>query len=266
MNFAGPGVPLTEPGLDYAASIADVGVAELWALMSVETSGCGFLADRRPKILFERHIFSRLTDGRFDADDPDISQPSQGGYGAPGAHQYDRLCVALTLDAEAALQSASWGLGQVMGENFKDSGYTSIDDMVAAMIAREDSQLKAIVAFLKSTGMDESLRNHNWTSFARRYNGPNFAANNYDGLLSHFYEIYRAGVLPSVEIRAVQIALTYRGFPVGRADGVMGDRTTNAIKAFQAASHLAATGLVDGALLAELKVSNNTGPGNSPIS
>jgi hypothetical protein len=254
MNFSGPGLPLTQDGLDAAAGAADIGIAELWALVSVETSGCGFLADRRPKILFERHIFSRLTDGQFDADDPDISQPSQGGYGAPGAHQYDRLCVASTLNAEAALQSASWGLGQIMGENFKDSGFASIDDMVAAMIAREDNQLRAIVAFLKSTGMDESLREHNWTSFARRYNGPNYAASNYDGLLSHFYELYNAGVLPSVEIRAAQIQLTYEGFMVGRADGVMGDRTTNAIKAFQAASHLAVTGLVDGALLAELKV------------
>jgi N-acetylmuramidase/Putative peptidoglycan binding domain len=252
MNFSGPGVPLTQAGLDYAAGIAEVGVAELWALMSVETSGCGFLADRRPKILFERHIFSRLTDGRFDADDPDISQPSQGGYGTPGAHQYDRLCAALTLNEAAALQSASWGLGQVMGENFRDSGFATIDDMVAGMIAHENNQLKAIVAFLKATGMDESLREHNWTSFARRYNGPNFAANNYDGLLDHFYEIYSAGVSPSVEIRAVQIALTYKGFPVGRADGVMGDRTANAVKAFQVASRLPAAGQVDAALRSAL--------------
>jgi hypothetical protein len=252
MNFSGLGVPLTQAGIAAAAGAADIGVPELWALMSVETSGCGFLPDRRPKILFERHIFSRLTDGRFDVDDPDISQPSQGGYGFPGGHQYDRLCVALTLDAAAALQSASWGLGQVMGENFRDSGFPSVDDMVAAMIAREDSQLQAIVAFLKATGMDQSLREHDWASFARRYNGPNFAANNYDGLLSHFYEIYSAGALPSVETRAVQIELAYRGYPVGRADGVTGDRTTSAIRAFQVASQLPETGVVDAALLGEL--------------
>jgi N-acetylmuramidase len=80
-------------------------------------------------------------------------------------------------------------------------------------------------------------------SFARRYNGPNFAVNNYDGLLRHFYEIYSGGVLPSVEIPAVQVAQAHMEFPVGRADDVMGDRTTNAIKHFQAAIHLAGTGL-----------------------
>lgn len=252
MNFSGPGIPLTQDGLDYAADTADIGLAEIWALMSVETSGCGFLVDRRPKILFERHIFSRLTDGRFDADDPDISQASQGGYGSPGAHQYDRLAAAFALDAEAALQSASWGLGQIMGENFQDAGFASVDDMVAAMIARENNQLIAIAAFLRATGMDESLREHQWSSFARRYNGPNYAASNYDGHLSHFYEIYSSGTLPSIQVRAVQIALGYKGFSVGRADGVAGARTMNAIKAFQAASHLPVTGQVDDTLLGRL--------------
>ncbi len=45
---------------------------ELWAVLSVETSGCGYLPDKRPKILFERRVFSRLTGHRFDADDPDM--------------------------------------------------------------------------------------------------------------------------------------------------------------------------------------------------
>jgi hypothetical protein len=48
----------------------EVGLAEIWAVFSVETSGCGFLTDRRPKILFERHIFSHLTNGRYDAQNP----------------------------------------------------------------------------------------------------------------------------------------------------------------------------------------------------
>lgn len=252
MNFTGPGTPLTEAGLSSAASLADIGLAELWALMSVETSGCGYLADRRPKILFERHVFSRLTDGKFDADDPDVSQPTQGGYGPPGAHQYDRLAAAMQLDAEAGLKSASWGLGQVMGENFKQAGFASVDDMVAAMVAREDNQVAAITAFLQSTGMAESLRAHQWSAFARRYNGPSYAANNYDGLLGHFYEIYSTGKLPSVEIRAVQVALMYRGYAVGRFDGIVGAQTASAIKKFQAASGLPETGEIDAALTSKL--------------
>jgi len=61
----------------------------------------------RAKILFERHKFSRATSGRFDETHPGISNPVQGGYGAGGAHQYDRLAEAILLDREAALEGAS---------------------------------------------------------------------------------------------------------------------------------------------------------------
>jgi len=252
MNFYGPGTPLTQGGLNDAAKLADVGLVELWALMTVETSGCGYLPDRRPKILLERHIFSRLTSGKFDADDPDVSQPSQGGYGVPGAHQYDRLSAALQLNAEAALQSCSWGLGQIMGENFKEAGFASVDDMVAAMIAREDNHVAAITAFLQSTGIAETLRSHQWTSFARRYNGPDYAANNYDGVLGHFYDLYNTSGVPSVEVRAVQIALTYEGYPLGRIDGIIGTQTQGAIKHYQQANGLSVTGQIDDTLTAKL--------------
>jgi hypothetical protein len=252
MNFFGPGNPLTQGGLNDASKIADVGLSELWALVSVETSGCGYLPDRRPKILFERHIFSRLTGRKFDADDPEVSQPSQGGYGPSGTYQYDRLTVAMDLDSDAALKSASWGLGQIMGENFKEAGFASVDDMVAGMIAREDNQIAAITAFLHSTGMDDALRNHDWAGFARRYNGPNYAANNYDGTLGHFYAIYSSGDLPSLEIRSVQVALIYAGYPVGRVDGIVGRETSGAIRQYQTANGLTVTGQIDDELIAKL--------------
>jgi hypothetical protein len=92
-DFTGAGAPLSQNGVEAVASSVSVGLPELLAVLTVETSGCGFLADRRPKILFERHVFSRLTSHRFDADDPDVSQPSPGGYGPSGAHQYERLGV-----------------------------------------------------------------------------------------------------------------------------------------------------------------------------
>jgi len=108
VDFSGAGSPLTSDGISRSCDAVNVGPGEMWSIISVETSGCGFLPDRRPKILFERHVFHRLTGGRFDADDPDVSQPSQGGYGPGGAYQYDRLAAAIQLDRIAALQSASW--------------------------------------------------------------------------------------------------------------------------------------------------------------
>ena len=253
VSFTGAGTPMTDDGVNAAADAVGVGLSEIWSVISVETSGCGSLPDRRPKILFERHIFSRLTGGRFDAEDPDVSQPSPGGYGPSGAHQYERLEFALLLDQTAALKSASWGLGQIMGENFGAAGFGSVDDMVAAMVESEDRQMRSMAAFITASGMAQHLRSHNWAGFARRYNGPNFASNNYDGQLAHFFQIYASGATPNLRIRAAQVLLTYRGFSPGGIDGVVGARTAAAIRAFQASIGVAQSGVVDDALLAALQ-------------
>src|SRR5262245_45531080 len=109
MEFAGASKPLTQKSLDAAAAIVDINNIAMWAVIQIESSGAGYLPDRRPKILFERHKFHRATGGRFDNSHPDISNRKQGGYGAGGAHQYERLEEALALDRDAALSSASWG-------------------------------------------------------------------------------------------------------------------------------------------------------------
>jgi len=252
MDFVGAGSPLTQTDMNNCAATVNVGLAELWSVLSVETSGCGFLADRRPKILFERHIFGRLTNGRFDADDPDVSARTAGGYGPSGAHQYDRLGAAIQLDRAAALQSASWGLGQIMGENFAMAGFADAETMVASMAVSESAQLQAMMNFLKASGLDRSLRRHDWAGFARLYNGPNYAKNNYDGLLQHFYQRYSSAALPDLTVRAAQVYLNYKGFTAGGVDGIVGQNTVKAVKAYQASKELPQTGVIDDQLIAAL--------------
>lgn len=99
--------PLSAAGLCAAATTIGVDVATIWAILAVETSGCGYLSDRRPQILYERHIFHRLTDGVFDAKHAGISSDQAGGYGRGGGAQYPRLGEAVALARSAALQSAS---------------------------------------------------------------------------------------------------------------------------------------------------------------
>ena len=251
-EFVGPGTPLTEQGIAKAAASLGLGAAELWAVMSVETSGCGFLPDKRPKILFERHLFHRLTDGQFDDTNPDISNPSAGGYGAGGAHQYDRLAEAIGLDRDAALQSASWGLGQILGENFAAAGFADAEAMVQAMTVSEDEQLMAMASFVKANGLSRALVQHDWTGFARRYNGPAFEQNDYDGKLRDFFAQFSGGDLPDLEVRTVQVLLTYKGFNPGGIDGVAGQHTANAIRAFQRLVGAPETGEIDAGLVAAL--------------
>jgi hypothetical protein len=251
-EFAGSGAPLSSEGLEAAADRLHVGLPEIWTVLKVETSGCGYIADRRPKILFERHFFHRLTQGRFDAADADVSAASAGAYGASGAHQYDRLGRALALDRLAALKSASWGVGQVMGDNAALVGYPDVEAMVRAMVASEDAQLAAMLSYCVKTGIDRAMQQHDWAKFAHGYNGPNFAKNAYDTRLAEAFAQLSAHGTPDLRIRSAQVYLTYRGFKPGPVDGAMGSLTRDALKAFQRGASLAETGSVDNKTLAAL--------------
>jgi len=91
MQFNGSAEPLTKNGLEKTKKLLNAGDAEIWAALTVETRGCGFLPDKRPYILFERHIFSKYTQHVYDKKYPDISNPVAGGYGEGGENQYLRL-------------------------------------------------------------------------------------------------------------------------------------------------------------------------------
>src|SRR5215510_6239652 len=179
MKFAGTSLPLSDSGLKQVLDLLKTGAAEVWTVLAVETHGCGFLKDRRPLILFERHIFHNETNGAHDLTHPGISAPTSGGY-VGGAAEYDRLQEAFALNPHAALDSASWGIGQVMGFNCKLAGFNSVEDMVTAMVNDEDAQLKGMANFMHSQNLHVALSKHDWSGFARDYNGPSFAKNQYD--------------------------------------------------------------------------------------
>jgi len=240
MEFQGTGTPLTESGLDRVCNALDVKAPALWAVVTVETRGFGFLQEKRPLILFERHIFHRRTNGRFAAIAPHVSDPIPGGY-LGGALEYVRLHEAIALHRRAALESASWGIGQVMGFNHQVAGFSSAEELVAAMMHDETNQLLAMANFISGNGLDRALRRHDWVAFARGYNGPDFARNEYDTRLKAAHVELQES-FPDLRLRAVQAALLYAGFDPGRVDGLFGKRTRAALIAFQTKQGLAPTG------------------------
>ncbi|CAH0532154.1 hypothetical protein UAM5_00037 [Ralstonia phage UAM5] len=182
---------------DYARAAAALGVpvAAVKAVTDVESNGHGFLSDGRPLILYERHIMRRqlIAAGRAaDADSHEASEPNivnraPGGYKG-GAAEWDRLDAAVHIDRACALESASWGLFQIMGFHWKSLGYESVQAFVNAMYASEGAQLDAFVAFVKANpNLLRALRAKDWPGFARGYNGPGYAANKYDTKLAAAY-------------------------------------------------------------------------------
>ena len=248
--FQGNAFGLSSDGLARVSSDLGVHASEIWTVLAVETSGCGFLPDRRPQILYERHIFHRLTQGRYD--DGDISDPSPGGYGPRGAQQYDRLARAAAKDRLAALQSASWGIGQIMGGNYRSAGFHDVEEMVGAMCQSEDNQLAAMAAFLNNSNLHTSLQAHDWTSFARGYNGANYVINRYDVRLSGEFQKYSTGVLPDLNVRSAQLYLTYLGYHPGPVDGVAGVQTLAAFTEFAAQQGFHDEGILDADSITQL--------------
>ena len=231
--FTGRALPITSEGIESAAALIGVSAATLWSVITVETRGVGFMPDRRPYLLFERHIFSRRTNGRFDAVNADISGPP-GGYGAYGAHQYSRLAAAIACDRQAALESASWGLGQIMGFNAPAAGYASAEEMVSRLQGAEDEHLAATARFIAASKLHRTLQSRDWAGFARGYNGPGYAANRYDQKLAEAYARFARDGLPDLTIRALQLLLSYAGENPGGIDGIQGAGTMAAVQRFKA--------------------------------
>jgi hypothetical protein len=141
--------------------------------------------DPVPAILFERHLFHRATQGKYDESHPRISNSTQGGYGAK-ALQYEKLMEAYALDPNAALRSASWGRFQILGLNFKATGFQNVQEYVESVSESEVNQLLAFVAFIKvDPVLRKAICNKDWHGFAVRYNGP--AQQGYDAIIERNY-------------------------------------------------------------------------------
>ncbi|MCU4482244.1 N-acetylmuramidase domain-containing protein [Acinetobacter ursingii] len=177
---------------DYIAAAARLKVSELAIRVfgAVEGRGVGFLKNGKPKILFERHrMYFYLTQKKGEAfakkmmaDRPNIVNTATGGYQGNEA-EYVRLELAKQIDVECALMSASWGQFQIMGENWKQLGYTSVQEFVDQQFASESHQLEAFIRYIEwKTGMIEkkkvalidALRAENWDAVFTLYNGPNY--------------------------------------------------------------------------------------------
>lgn len=196
MNFIGIGKKLDDIDLPRAGGMIGVGEDEIHAVLDTETAGTGFDAVGRPRLLFEPHVFFRLlsragkSDALREARRQGLAYPRWGMEKYP-RDSYPRLVAAVALDEDLALQSGSFGLGQLMGFNYATAGYGSALAMVTDFMADEENQLQAMIRFVVSTGLDDELRRHDWKGFARGYNGPGFAKNGYDKKLAARFDAWQ---------------------------------------------------------------------------
>lgn len=190
---------LTEQDYIDVANQYDIEVAAIKAVVKVETGGRGgFFANGKPAILFEGHIFwKQLKKHGIDPEsvsntmNKDILYPTASrSYYVGGVKEYNRLERAEKINKDAARESASWGLFQIMGFHWESLGFKSVNDFVDYVSESEKNQLLVFCKFITKNNLLKYLKDKNWASFAKGYNGPNYKTYSYDTKLANYYKQY----------------------------------------------------------------------------
>jgi N-acetylmuramidase len=198
--------------------------AALAAVVEVESGGTALVTvdgKALPVTRWEGHYFHRRLKSakRAEAVRAGLAAPGAGQIRNPAAQKarWRMIERAMDIDSAAALESASYGLGQVMGAHWKALGYASPQSMVSAC-STVAGQVDCMARFIEVNGLKRALMAHDWAAFARRYNGPNYRVNAYDAKLGRAYSrhlkdnVSAAAPLPPVsgpeEIRPVVVPVT----------------------------------------------------------
>ena len=187
--------PLSLSDCDYSVAARRLRCDEsaIRAVSDVEARGAGFLWDKetkewRIKILFERHIMYRLLKDKSGRDFalqkvkyfPDVINTSSGGY-TGGNAEHKRLAKARRIEKNLGLESASWGMFQIMGFHWERLGYESVVDYVLTLSKGEPEQLDAFCRFIETDPrLLNAIRTGDWALFAEVYNGKDYKKNKYD--------------------------------------------------------------------------------------
>jgi hypothetical protein len=145
---------------------------QIRAVAQVESGGAAFDKQGRPKILFERHLFHRLTNGEFSP--ATFSNAKGGGY---AEDSWQKLALAACKNPRAAFSSASWGKFQVLGMHWAALEYPSAIELAYSTVTGEAAHYEMLARFIERNGLKDELRAlssdpEDCRAFAKAYNGP----------------------------------------------------------------------------------------------
>jgi len=266
-GFVGEARRIDDVDLPRIASAIGAGEDELHAFIDVETGGGdGFDSRDRPTALYEPHVAYRCSSGatRSALVAAGLAYQNWGEQPYP-KDSYPRILAAARIDLRVACLATSWGMTQILGENYAMCGYDSPEAMVGAFMDDAEHHLEACVQFLIASGIADDLVAHRWAVVARVYNGPGYAKNSYDTKMAARFawwaKIPDTPYLPSegpvagyerpvlrrnargADVVALQQLLIASGLQIA-ADGDFGPRTEGAVKTFQGRAGLTMDGIV----------------------
>lgn len=183
---------LTEEDFRIVAEELGVEVAAIKAVVKIEAGPKleGFWAPGVPVVNYAKSLFNKYNTAKTKGRKlKDAKVPS--GLSGYALKEWTSLTNARKINANAADMGTYWGMFQIGGFNYKLCGCQSVEEMVAKVSESEFSQLEMFAVFIRNSGMLESLRNKDWTTFARKYNGPSYAKRGYHTRMAKEYANYK---------------------------------------------------------------------------
>jgi N-acetylmuramidase len=189
----------TVAAIRAVATTLHIDPAALLAIAEVESGGQAYaVVDGRkePLIRFEGHYFDR----RLSAKDQTkaralgLSAPVAGAIANPRTQEarWRLLARAAEIDSKAAYESCSWGVGQVMGAHWEWLGFGSVMELVELCRRDVAGQVELMARYIDKAGLGPSLRDKDWTAFARGYNGPGYKKAGYHTKIEAAFRRYSA--------------------------------------------------------------------------
>ena len=184
---------LTDEDFEEVARQLQVETAAIKAVVSIEAGSAmkGFWAPGIPVINFDPTMYRKYAAKAADTKGAKGESVPSGltGY---ARSEWTQLINARKKNAQGANMGTFWGMFQIGGFNYKVCGCKSVDEFVRLMSYSEFEQLQLFAAFLTNTGYVKDLRSKNWSSFARKYNGPSYARRGYHTKMANAYSKFKA--------------------------------------------------------------------------
>ncbi|TDR35684.1 N-acetylmuramidase family protein [Aquamicrobium defluvii] len=183
--------------IERVAKARGWGAAQLLAVAEVESGGQPFATingRREPLIRWEGHYFDKRLSGekRTRARKAGLADPKAGAVKNPNsqAARWKIFEQAAAIDRTAAIESMSYGIGQVMGAHWKWLGYHSAEDLLLDARNGVYGQVRLMANFIEKSGLASALARRDWAAFAKVYNGPAYAKHRYDQKMAAAYQRY----------------------------------------------------------------------------
>jgi len=174
------------------------------AIVTVEAGKKGLNSDGTPTTRFEAHVFNAqlakqgINEQHGKWGSSKLSGRNVDGVSCEGGQANENACLqkAISINKEAAYNSISMGLGQVMGFNSAAAGYSSAENMYKMFSASgggENEQIKGMFKIIENSPAHLSAaRRKDFSAFTKLYNGPAVGTDKHSQYMAALQNAYRS--------------------------------------------------------------------------